>query len=117
LLVGAFFAFGGHRYLTFENIKAQQAAIQSYYASHPWQTVAGFFRTSVVAPALSFPGAATILTLAAGAIFGLLWGTVIVSFASAIGATLAYLASRFLFRDWVQQKFGKYLRTINEGVE
>jgi uncharacterized membrane protein YdjX (TVP38/TMEM64 family) len=117
LLVGAFFAFGGHRYLTFEALKAQQAAIQSYYADHPWQTVAGFFLTYVVATALSFPGAATVLTLAAGAVFGLVWGTVIVSFASSIGATLAYLASRFLFRDWVQQKFGQHLRTINEGVE
>jgi pyruvate/2-oxoglutarate dehydrogenase complex dihydrolipoamide dehydrogenase (E3) component/uncharacterized membrane protein YdjX (TVP38/TMEM64 family) len=117
LLVAAFFAFGGHRYLTFESIKAQQAAIQEYYASHPWQTAAGFFLIYVAVTAISFPGAATVLTLAAGAIFGLLWGTVIVSFASSIGATLAYLASRFLFRDWVQQKFGKHLRTINEGVE
>ncbi|HEV8096917.1 MAG TPA: VTT domain-containing protein, partial [Burkholderiales bacterium] len=117
LLAAAFFALGGHRYLTFEALKAQQAAIQSYYAGHPWQTVAGFFLIYVVATALSFPGAATALTLAAGAIFGLLWGTVIVSFASSSGATLAYLASRFLFRDWVQQKFGKYLRTINDGVE
>ena len=117
LLAAAFFALGGHRYLTFDALKAQQAAIQSYYADHPWQTVAGFFLIYVVATALSFPGAATVLTLAAGAIFGLLWGTVIVSFASSSGATLAYLASRFLFRDWVQQKFGKYLRTINEGVE
>ena len=117
LLVGAFFAFGGHRYVTFENVKAQQAAIQSYYASHPWQTAAAFFLIYIVATALSFPGAATVLTLAAGAMFGLVLGTVIVSFASSIGATLAYLASRFLFRDWVQQRFGKHLRTINEGVE
>ena len=117
LLAVAFFAFGGHRYLTFESIKAQQAAIQDYYAGHPWQTAAGFFVLYIAVTALSFPGAATVLTLAAGAIFGLVWGTVIVSFASSIGATLAYLASRFLFRDWVQQKFGKYLRTINEGVE
>jgi pyruvate/2-oxoglutarate dehydrogenase complex dihydrolipoamide dehydrogenase (E3) component/uncharacterized membrane protein YdjX (TVP38/TMEM64 family) len=117
LLAAAFFAFGGHRYLTFESIKAQQTAIQEYYAGHPWQTVAGFFLIYVAVTALSFPGAATVLTLAAGAIFGLLWGTVIVSFASSIGATLAYLASRFVFRDWVQQKFGKHLRTINEGVE
>jgi len=117
LAAGGFFVLGGHRYLTFESIKTQQAVIQSYYASHPWQTVAGFFLTYVAVTALSLPGAATVLTLAAGAIFGLLWGTVIVSFASSSGATLAYLASRFLFRDWVQQKFGKYLRTINEGVE
>jgi pyruvate/2-oxoglutarate dehydrogenase complex dihydrolipoamide dehydrogenase (E3) component/uncharacterized membrane protein YdjX (TVP38/TMEM64 family) len=116
LLAAAFFALGGHRYLTFESIKAQQAAIQSYYAGHPWQTAAGFFLIYVAVTALSLPGAA-VMTLVAGAIFGLLWGTVIVSFASSIGATLAYLASRFLFRDWVQQKFGQQLRAINEGVE
>jgi pyruvate/2-oxoglutarate dehydrogenase complex dihydrolipoamide dehydrogenase (E3) component/uncharacterized membrane protein YdjX (TVP38/TMEM64 family) len=116
LLAAAFFAFGGHRYLTFESIKAQQAAIQSYYAGHPWQTAAGFFLIYIAVTAVSLPGAA-VMTLVAGAIFGLLWGTVIVSFASSIGATLAYLASRFLFRDWVQQKFGQQLRAINEGVE
>jgi pyruvate/2-oxoglutarate dehydrogenase complex dihydrolipoamide dehydrogenase (E3) component/uncharacterized membrane protein YdjX (TVP38/TMEM64 family) len=116
LLIGAFFALGGHRYLSFDSIKAQQAAIQEYYASHPWQTAAGFFLIYVAVTALSLPGAA-IMTLAAGAIFGLLWGTVIVSFASSIGATLAYLASRFLFRDSVQQKFGQQLRAINAGVE
>jgi pyruvate/2-oxoglutarate dehydrogenase complex dihydrolipoamide dehydrogenase (E3) component/membrane protein DedA with SNARE-associated domain len=57
------------------------------------------------------------MTLVAGAIFGLLWGTVIVSFASSLGATLAFLASRFLLRDWVQRRFGQQLRAINEGVE
>src|SRR5262245_43813995 len=57
------------------------------------------------------------MTLAGGAIFGLLWGTVIVSFASTIGATLAFLASRFLLRDWVQAKFGDKLKPINDGVE
>jgi uncharacterized membrane protein YdjX (TVP38/TMEM64 family) len=62
------------------------------------------------------PGA-TILTLAGGAIFGLLWGTVIVSFASTIGASLAFLSARFLFRDTVQAKFGEQLKTINEGIE
>jgi pyruvate/2-oxoglutarate dehydrogenase complex dihydrolipoamide dehydrogenase (E3) component/uncharacterized membrane protein YdjX (TVP38/TMEM64 family) len=117
LAAGAFFAFGGHHYLTFEYLKAQQAAIQAYYQGHPWQTAAGFFLLYVAGTALSLPGAASILTLAAGAIFGLLWGTVLVSFASSLGATLAMLAARFLLRDWVQQKFSKQLRAINEGIE
>ncbi|MGH8675185.1 MAG: TVP38/TMEM64 family protein, partial [Burkholderiales bacterium] len=116
LLIVAFFAFGGHRYLTFDYIKAQQAAIQDYYDGHPWQTALAFFLIYVAVTGLSLPGAA-VMTLVAGAIFGLLWGTVIVSFASSIGATLACLASRFLLRDWVQQKFGEYLRAINEGVQ
>jgi pyruvate/2-oxoglutarate dehydrogenase complex dihydrolipoamide dehydrogenase (E3) component/uncharacterized membrane protein YdjX (TVP38/TMEM64 family) len=115
-LVAAFFAFGGHRYLTFGEIKLQQAEIQAYYQAHPWRTVAGFFAVYVAVTGLSLPGAA-IMTLVAGAIFGLLWGTVIVSFASSLGATAAFLVSRFLLRDWVQQKFGQQLRAINAGVE
>jgi pyruvate/2-oxoglutarate dehydrogenase complex dihydrolipoamide dehydrogenase (E3) component/uncharacterized membrane protein YdjX (TVP38/TMEM64 family) len=116
LLVAAFFAAGGHRYLSFESLKTQQAAIQDYYAGHPWQTAAVFFAVYVAVTGLSLPGAA-IMTLVAGAIFGLLWGTVIVSFASSIGATLAFLASRFLLRDWVQQKFAPQLGAVNAGVE
>jgi pyruvate/2-oxoglutarate dehydrogenase complex dihydrolipoamide dehydrogenase (E3) component/uncharacterized membrane protein YdjX (TVP38/TMEM64 family) len=116
VLIAAFFALGGHRYLTFDAIKAQQAAILEYYQSHVWQTVAGYFVIYVLVTGLSLPGAA-VMTLVAGAIFGLLWGTVIVSFASSIGATLAFLASRFVLRDWVQQKFGHHLRAINAGIE
>ena len=114
--VAAFFALGGHRYLTFESVKSQQATIDGWYAAHPLATALGFFAAYVAVTALSFPGAA-IMTLAAGAIFGLGWGTVIVSFASSIGATLAFLASRFLLRDWVQSKFGQQLKTLNEGVK
>jgi pyruvate/2-oxoglutarate dehydrogenase complex dihydrolipoamide dehydrogenase (E3) component/uncharacterized membrane protein YdjX (TVP38/TMEM64 family) len=114
LLIAAFFAFGGHRYLGFENVKAQQAAIEGYYAAHPWQAAAAFFATYVAVTGLSLPGAA-VMTLVAGAVFGLLWGTLIVSFASSLGATLAFLASRFLLRDWVQARFARELRPINEG--
>jgi pyruvate/2-oxoglutarate dehydrogenase complex dihydrolipoamide dehydrogenase (E3) component/uncharacterized membrane protein YdjX (TVP38/TMEM64 family) len=113
--VAAFFAAGGQRYFTFESIKAQQAAIQGYYAAKPLQTALLYFLVYVAVTGLSLPGAA-VLTLVGGAIFGLLWGTLIVSFASSLGATLAFLASRFLLRDWVQQRFARYLRPINEGV-
>ena len=68
-----FFAAGGQRYFTFENLKAQQAAVEAWYAAHPWQTALGFFAVYVAVTALSLPGAA-LLTLAAGAIFGLLLG-------------------------------------------
>ena len=114
-LVAAFFAFGLHRYFTLEYFKAQQAAIDAYYRAHPLQTATIYFAIYVVVTGLSLPGAA-VMTLAGGAIFGLLWGTVIVSFASTIGATLAFLASRFLLRDWVQSKFGDKLKTFNDGV-
>ncbi len=115
VLVAAFFAFGGHRYLSLEQLRTQQAGIHQYYASHPWQTALGYFLVYVAVTGLSLPGAA-VLTLLGGAIFGLLWGTVVVSFASSIGATLAFLASRFLLRDWVQQRFGDKLKPVNDGV-
>ncbi|MGH8741080.1 MAG: FAD-dependent oxidoreductase, partial [Burkholderiales bacterium] len=114
VLVAAFFALGGHRYLTFENVKAQQAALQSTFAAHPWRTALAYLGAYVAITGLSLPGAA-VLTLLGGAVFGLLWGTLIVSFASSLGATLAFLASRFLLRDWVQARFGRELRTVNEG--
>ena len=114
--IAAFFLSGGHRYLSFETVKAQQAAINAWYLAHPLEAGAAFFVLYVAVTGLSLPGAA-IMTLAGGAVFGLLWGTVLVSFASTLGATLAFLASRFLLRDWVQQRFGRQLRTINEGVE
>jgi pyruvate/2-oxoglutarate dehydrogenase complex dihydrolipoamide dehydrogenase (E3) component/uncharacterized membrane protein YdjX (TVP38/TMEM64 family) len=114
-LVIAFFVLGLHRYFTFEFFKAQQATIDAYYREHPLRAAAIYFAIYVAVTGLSLPGAA-VMTLAGGAIFGLLWGTVIVSFASTIGATLAFLASRFLLRDWVQGKFGDKLKTINDGI-
>jgi uncharacterized membrane protein YdjX (TVP38/TMEM64 family) len=115
LALFAWFFFDLGRYLTLENLKAQQAAIDAYYGAHPVLVLAGFFLLYVTLTALSVPGAA-IMTLAAGAIFGLVTGFVLVSFASSIGATLAFLASRYLFRDAVQSRFGDKLRPINEGV-
>lgn len=115
-LIAAFFVFDLGRYLSLDFFKSQQAAIDAYYQSHPWQTVGAFFAIYVVVTALSLPGAA-LMTLIAGALFGLVTGTVIVSFASSLGATLAFLASRFLLRDSVQAKFGDKLKAINTGVE
>ena len=113
--VVVFFASGAYRTLSFESIKAHQATIQDGYAAHPAQTLAGFFLLYVAVTGLSLPGAA-VMTLAAGALFGLLWGTVVVSFASVIGATIAFLAARFVLRDWVQARFAARLQGINEGV-
>lgn len=112
----AFFASGGHRYFTFENLKAQQAAFEGWRAMYPWQSALAFFAIYVVFTSLSLP-AASLMTLLAGAIFGLGWGVLLVSFASAIGATLAFLASRFVLREWVQARFHAQLRGINQGVE
>ncbi len=114
-LAALFFALGGHRYLTLEELRARQDELRQYHAAHPWQAALAYFLAYVAVTGLSLPGAA-VLTLLGGAIFGLLWGTVIVSFASTIGATLAFLASRFLLRDWVQARFGERLRALNQGV-
>jgi pyruvate/2-oxoglutarate dehydrogenase complex dihydrolipoamide dehydrogenase (E3) component/uncharacterized membrane protein YdjX (TVP38/TMEM64 family) len=114
-LVG-FVAAGGPRYLTFENLKAQQASLQAAYAEHPWRAAIGFFTLYVAYTGLSLPGAA-LLTLVAGAVFGLLWGTLIVSFASSLGATIAFLAARFVLRDWVRRRFASRLAAIDRGVE
>lgn len=115
VLIAAFFAFDLGRFFSIEYFKAQQAAFDVVYRENPLLTAAVFFAIYVAVTGLSLPGAA-LMTLVAGAIFQLFWGTVIVSFASSIGATLAFLASRFLFRDWVQGKFGDKLRAINAGV-
>ncbi len=114
--IAAFFMFDLGRFFTLEFFKSQQASIDSYFTANPLQTAAIFFVIYVAVTGLSLPGAA-LMTLVAGAIFGLLWGTVIVSFASSLGATLAFLASRFLFREAIQSRFGESLKAINAGVE
>jgi pyruvate/2-oxoglutarate dehydrogenase complex dihydrolipoamide dehydrogenase (E3) component/uncharacterized membrane protein YdjX (TVP38/TMEM64 family) len=115
IAITAFFIFDLGRFFTLEFFKSQQAAIDAYFTANPLQTAAIFFVIYVAVTGLSLPGAA-LMTLIAGAIFGLLWGTVIVSFASSMGATLAFLASRFLFRDAIQSRFGDSLKAINAGV-
>jgi uncharacterized membrane protein YdjX (TVP38/TMEM64 family) len=113
--ITAFFVFDLKQYISLDYFQAQREAINTAVATDPFRAGLLFFAIYTVATGLSLPGAA-VLTLIAGAVFGLLWGTVIVSFASTIGATLAFLTSRFLLRDWVQQHFGDKLRPINEGV-
>lgn len=102
--------------LTLDSLKASRDGLLAQYQANPWVTLVVFFAVYVVVTALSIPGA-TVLTLAAGAMFGLWVGLVLASFASSIGATLAFLASRYLLRDSVQSRFGKQLAPINEGVE
>ncbi|MDZ4262271.1 MAG: FAD-dependent oxidoreductase [Pseudomonadota bacterium] len=114
-LVVAFFAFDLDQWLTFEALKQSQARFDAWFTESPWLVAGSFFAIYVIVTALSLPGA-VIMTLAAGALFGLLTGTVLVSFASSIGATLAFLVSRYLLRDTVQQRFGDKLKAINDGM-
>lgn len=115
-LIAAFFIFDLGQYLNLDYLKSQQAALDSLYASRPVMVIASFFAIYVAATSLSLPGA-VILTLAAGAIFGLFTGTLIVSFASSIGATIAFLVSRFLLRDSLESKFGDKLQTFNDNID
>ena len=115
-LIALFFIFNLGRFFSLDFIKSQQSGFASLYAEKPALVILGFFAAYVAVTALSLPGAA-IMTLAAGAIFGLVIGTVIVSFASSIGATVSFLAARFLLGETVQNKFGARLAEINKGVE
>ena len=115
-LITLFFVFDLGQYFNLEYLKERQAAMDAYHEREPLTTTVSFFFLYVMITGLSLPGAA-ILTLAAGAIFGLLWGTVISSFASTIGATLAFLFSRYLFREAIQGRFADKLRAINKGMQ
>ena len=114
--IAVFVAFDLGRYLSLDYLKQSQSGFADLYAQRPLMVVATYFGVYVLVTALSFPGAA-ILTLAGGAIFGLGWGLIIVSFASTIGATLAFLTARFVLRDSIEAKFAKRLTDINQGVE
>lgn len=111
----AFFAFDLSQYFSLAYLKSQQDVVAAQVSAQPLLSAGVFFAAYVAVTALSLPGAA-IMTLAAGAVFGLGWGVLLVSFASSIGATLAFWISRFLLRDWVQTRFGDRLKAINDGV-
>lgn len=116
ILVGLFFGFDLHHILSFEGLKTRLTSFQHWQAANPVAVIIFFALLYVAVTALSLPGA-VVMTLAAGALFGVLWGTVIVSFASSVGATLAFLTSRYLFRERVQQRFAHRLKTVNQGLE
>ncbi|MBI1283327.1 MAG: NAD(P)-binding protein [Thiobacillus sp.] len=115
-LLAAFFTFDLGRFLTLETLKASQAQFAAQYAATPVLVMGAYFVIYVVVTALSLPGAA-VMTLAGGALFGLATGTLLVSFASSLGATLAFLVARFVLRDAVQNRFGNRLAAINSGIE
>ncbi len=115
-VVAAYFLFDLGQYLTLAGIKQAIGQWEAFYADNPVAVLAGFFAIYVAVTAASLPGAA-IMTLAAGALFGLVTGTILVSFASTLGATLAFLSSRYVLRDWVEARFGERLKAINAGLE
>ncbi len=115
-LIASFLFFDLYQYLSLEALKTQRAHLVAYDQQNPILSVVIYMLVYIVITALSLPGA-TILTLIGGALFGLSLGVFIVSFASTIGATLAFLGARFLFRDSINTRFGSKLKAMNEGIE
>jgi len=116
LLIVSFFLFDLQQYFSLEFIKEKQQSFNEYYQQNTLLTLLIFFVVYVAMAALSLPGAA-IMTVLAGALFGLITGVIVVSFASTIGATLAFIVARYLFRDTLQERYADKLQRINEGVE
>ncbi|MFM5725569.1 FAD-dependent oxidoreductase [Aeromonas veronii] len=114
-LIGTFFSLDLGRYLTLDALQAQQAAVAQWVDSHFVSASLLFVLIYVLSTALSLPGA-SLLTLGGSAVFGVGWGLLLVSFASTLGATLAFLSARFLLRDWVEQRFGDKLATFQSGM-
>lgn len=115
-LVAAFFIFDLSRYFTLTYLRESRGQFAAFYAENTALTLALYMLVYIAVTALSLPGAA-IMTLAGGAMFGFVTGFIAVSFASTIGASLAFLASRYLLRDWVEKKLGDRLRAVSEGIE
>ena len=116
MALASFFWLDLGQYLSFDRLKASQQQLSAFVDGNQVIAAAGFFILYVAVTALSVPGA-VIMTLAAGAVFGLVTGTLLVSFASSIGATLAFLLSRFLLRDFVERRFDWATQKINTGIE
>ena len=112
--IGAFFYFDLGRYLSLEALKSNRDALLAFTDQHFAWAVALYVAIYCVVVAVSLPGA-VILTLAGGFMFGSVLGTVLVNLGATTGSTLAFLAARYLFRDWVEQKFGDRLGPIQEG--
>ena len=113
--VTLFFVLDLGQYLNLAYIKSQQQVINDYYDLNPVKTGLIFFISYILITGVSLPGAG-IMTLAGGAIFGVVWGTILVSFGSVFGATMAFLIARYLFHDYIQHKFSHRLKRINKGI-
>lgn len=115
-VIAAYVLFDLGQYFTLAGVKALASDLAAFQQRNALAVIAGFFIAYVLVTGASLPGAA-IMTLAAGALFGVVWGTVIVSFASTLGATLAFLSSRYVLRDTIEARFGERLKAINGGLE
>lgn len=115
-VVGLFFYFDLERFLTLKSLQENRQALAAFLSRHRAAAIGGFLGIYIVQTALSLPGA-TILSLAGGALFGIFWGTVLVNIGATCGATLAFVFTRYLFREPVLKKFGGRLETLNRELE
>lgn len=115
-LVASYILFDLGQFFSLEYLKESRERFQTLYAEHTVLVIGAYFLLYVTATALALP-AATVITLAGGALFGFATGTIVVSFASSIGAAVAFVVARYLLRDWVQGRFGDKLEKINQGIE
>lgn len=115
-LITSFFVFDLGQYLSLNYLKSQKDALNQLYVENALLVITVFFLAYVAMAAFAIPGA-LIFTLAGGAIFGFTTGFVVVSFASTVGATIAFLLTRYLFHDAIQAKFGERLEVINKGIK
>ena len=115
-LIAAFFLFGVDNYFSLSNLQQQHTALTAFVSAHPLRAASIYFFVYVAMAGLSLPGA-TLVTLLGGALFGVVWGTILVSFASTVGASVAFLFARYVFRDYIDDRFGPKLRTLNDGIE
>lgn len=115
-IIGLFFILDLGQYLDLTYIKSKQEAINNYYSINPIFTALIFFISYILITGVSLPGA-SIMTLIGGAIFGVGWGTLLVSFGSVLGATMAFLVVRYLFHDFIQNRYSKQLEPINNGIK
>jgi uncharacterized membrane protein YdjX (TVP38/TMEM64 family) len=113
--VAAFYFFDMQQYLSFESLKANRERLNFAFHENPIIFISGFVGIYFLTVALSLPGA-TVLTLTAGAIFGSVLGTFLVNAGATLGAMVAFLSARFIFRDWVENKFNDKLVFINNGI-
>ena len=116
ILIALFFYFDLNQYFSLDTIKQKQVQFGDFYEQNKILVALIFCAVYIFFTALSLP-AASVLTLLGGAIFGFVVGLILVSFSSTIGATLAFLLSRFIFKDWVQKKYGRFLNKLNQGFE
>jgi len=112
--MAAFYYYDLGRYLSLESLKAHREKLYAFYEANTWSMLLGFIGVYIVTVALSVPGA-TVLTLTAGALFGAVTGTLVVNVGATVGATLAFLAARFILHDWVESKFGHRLKPFHAG--